>query len=197
RAALGACPTAGRRDGAPPRLPRRCPFPPPRRAYVDPPALRAGIGDLVGALDLAEDVHPERVAVRPEQARLRADALRVELVHRGAVLLERRPVLDGVGLLAHLFLEYLARERGVRLLLMANDRGRRELAELTPDRVGALQLQLAREPGRVDRSRVVATRVDARAAVAVDLPVERVERGGVRLARKQRRLLGGGERQLR
>src|SRR5207249_1269818 len=67
---------------------------------------------------------------------------------------------------------------------------------LTPERVGTLELQLAREPARVDRSRVVAARVDARAAVAVDLPVERIERGGVRLARKQGRLLGGRERQL-
>src|SRR5207253_1206614 len=33
-------------------------------------------------------------------------------------------------------------------------------------------------------------------AVAVDHPVERIERGGVRLARKQGRLLGGRERQL-
>src|SRR5207245_9881988 len=97
--------------------------------------------------------------------------------------------------LADVLVEVLPVEEGVSHLHMAFDRGGGELAELLADRVRTLELVAVGG----HEARIVAARIDedARRRVAVDAAVLGVERERVRLAREERRLLGGGRRELR
>ena len=81
-----------------------------------------------------------------------------------------------------------------------DDRGD-ELTELGADGIGALEaIAIVNGVAGGDRSGIVAARtrgIDRRRAVAVNGTRLRIEREGVRLARKQRRLEARRQRQLR